>query len=90
MRPVQAMTTLANDAAAPTLMHDRAAAFLALLAQAAKEFTFQLFGDGADRPAMMRHGTRYEVWPIVQAANTPARRMGVFVTSARVRTRGPK
>src|SRR5262245_1610558 len=63
-------------------MQDKHAAadFLAALDPAAEKFTFQFFGDGAERPAIIRHGTLDDVWASVEELNTPDRRMGVFVT----------
>jgi hypothetical protein len=65
--------------APPTHDKEMAAAYLAILDPTAKKFTFQFFGDGTDRRAAIQHGSLEEVWPIVQAVNTPEKRMGVFV-----------
>ena len=54
--------------------------FLAGLDPKASRFTFQLFSDGADGYAEVFHGTLDELWPKVQALNTPQRGIGVFVT----------
>ena len=59
---------------------DMARDFLAGLDPNAGRFTFQFFSDGADRYAEIFHGTLDEVWPKVQALNTPQRGIGVFVT----------
>src|ERR1039457_841708 len=59
---------------------DMAGKFLASLDPNASKFTFQFFGDGAGTYAEIFHGTLDQVWPKVQALNTPTRRCGVFVT----------
>jgi hypothetical protein len=64
----------------PAYDKDMAKDFLASLDPNATRFTFQFFGDGADKFARIFHGTLDEVWPMVQAHNTPQRRSGVFVT----------
>jgi hypothetical protein len=63
-------------------MHDKDMArdFLAGLDPNADRFTFQFFSDGANGYAEIFHGTLDEVWPKVQALNTPQRGIGVFVT----------
>lgn len=67
---------------ATTPAHDKGMAekFLAGLDPTASRFTFQLFSDGASRRAEIFHGTLDELWPKVQALNTPKRGVGVFVT----------
>lgn len=64
------------------LAHDKnmAAEFLAVLDPAADNFTFQLFSDSGDGYAEIFHGSLDEVWPKVEALNTSAGRIGVFVT----------
>lgn len=59
---------------------DMAREFLAVLDPNASNFTFQFFNDGANGYAKIFHGTLDEVWPKVQALNTPQRGIGVFVT----------
>jgi hypothetical protein len=54
--------------------------FLAHLDPTARRFTFQFFSDGGDGHAEIFHGSLDDVWPKVEALNTPERRIGVFVT----------
>jgi hypothetical protein len=54
--------------------------FLTVLDPVADKFTFQFFGEGGDAYAEIVHASLDEVWPKVQALNTIARRIGVFVT----------
>jgi hypothetical protein len=65
-----------------TPAHDKNMArdFLASLDPNASKFTFQFFGDRVTASAEIFHGTLDEVWPKVQALNTPTRRCGAFVT----------
>ena len=74
----------AGDSAAnlATPRHDKAMAsrFLAGLDPNATRFTFQFFNDSGVRYAQIIHGSLDEVWPKVQALNTPKRGVGVFVT----------
>jgi hypothetical protein len=62
--------------------HDKAMAveFLSILDPGASKFTFQFFSDTGNGPAEVFHGSLDEVWPKVEALNTPARGMGAFVT----------
>jgi hypothetical protein len=46
----------------------------------AGRFSFQFFSDGSGRYAEVFHGTLDEVWPKIQALNTPERGVAVFVT----------
>ena len=64
----------------PTHDKDMAAQFLAVLDPTARAFTFQFFSDAGDGYAEVIHGSLDEVWPKVEALNTPDRRIGVFVT----------
>jgi hypothetical protein len=66
--------------AAPFHDKDMARDFLAGLDPRAHKFTFQFFSDGQGKHAEIFHGTLDEVWPKVQALNTPERGVGVFVT----------
>ncbi len=79
LTPRTAVLTAPNIAAP---MHDisMAADFLAILAPHAQKFTFQFFSDGTDAYAEVVHGSLDDVWPKVEALNTAARRIGVFVT----------
>jgi hypothetical protein len=74
------MNTQAACSAAPAHDKEMAREFLAGLDPTAGKFTFQFFGDGADRHAEIFHGTLDEVWSKVQALNTPEHQAGVFVT----------
>jgi Family of unknown function (DUF5906)/RepB DNA-primase from phage plasmid/Primase C terminal 2 (PriCT-2) len=79
---------IAGSVTAP--MHDKAMAaeFLATLDPVAQKFTFQFFGDSSGGYAEVFHGSLDEVWPKVQAVNTPARGAGVFVTVNETDLRG--
>ncbi len=57
-----------------------AADFLAALDPGAGKFTFQFFSDSGHGYAEVFHGSLDEVWPKVQAVNTVAHGIGVFVT----------
>jgi Protein of unknown function (DUF3987)/Primase C terminal 2 (PriCT-2)/RepB DNA-primase from phage plasmid len=59
---------------------DLARDFLTGLDPTAGRFTFQFFRDGPGHYAEIFHGTLDEVWPKVQALNTPEGGVGVFVT----------
>jgi hypothetical protein len=59
---------------------EMASEFLAGLDPNASKFTFQFFSDSGNRYADVFHGTLDEVWPKVQAFNTPQSGIGVFVT----------
>jgi hypothetical protein len=59
---------------------DMAREFLSCLDPNADRFTFQFFSDCKDGYAELFHGTLDDVWPKVQALNTPQRGVGVFVT----------
>jgi hypothetical protein len=78
--------------AAPVHDKDMARDFLAGLDPSAGRFTFQFFGDGPGTYAKIFHGTLDEVWAKVHALNTPARRVGVFVTinETDFKRRGPR
>ena len=71
-----------SDLTLTTPAHDKNMArdFLACLDPNASKFTFQFFGDRVTASAEIFHGTLDEVWPKVQALNTPTRRCGAFVT----------
>src|SRR6266404_2256991 len=62
--------------------HDKGMAddFLAALDPGARKFTFQFFSDSGRGHADVFHGSLDEVWPKVQALNTVAHGIGVFVT----------
>jgi len=70
--------------------HDKGMAdvFLAALDPGARKFTFQFFSDCGDGYAEIFHGSLDEVWPKVEALNTSARRIGVFVTINQTDFRG--
>jgi hypothetical protein len=74
------MNTQVGCPTAPLHDKDMARDFLAALDPIAIRFTFQFFGDGADKHAEILHGTLDEVWAKVRALNTPQRQQGVFVT----------
>jgi Virulence-associated protein E len=90
--PRAAAGPITNDNTSATPAHDKdmARGFLARLDPDASKFTFQFFGDGAGTKAEIVHGTLDEVWPKVQALNTPARRCGAFVTINRTDFAGRK
>jgi Protein of unknown function (DUF3987)/Primase C terminal 2 (PriCT-2) len=71
-----------TDLTLTTLVHDKDMArdFLTGLDPKAGRFSFQFFSDGPGRYAEVFHGTLDEVWPKIQALNTPERGVGVFVT----------
>jgi AAA domain/RepB DNA-primase N-terminal domain/Primase C terminal 2 (PriCT-2) len=71
-----------TDLTPTTPVHDKDMArdFLAGLDPRAHKFTFQFFSDGQGKYAEIFHGTLDEMWPKVQALNTPERGVGVFVT----------
>jgi hypothetical protein len=72
----------------PAHEKDMAIDFLAGLDPSASRFTFQFFSDGTGGHAEIFHGTLDEVWPKVQALNTPQRHVGVFVTIAETDFKG--
>ena len=76
------MALIMSTQAPSTLAHekDMARDFLAGLDPKASRFTFQFFSDRAGGYAEVFHGTLDELWPKVQALNTPQRGVGVFVT----------
>jgi AAA domain/RepB DNA-primase from phage plasmid len=80
--PRAAAGPIANDNTSATPAHDKDMArdFLTGLDPNASRFTFQFFGDGAGTYPKIVQGTLDEVWPKVQALNTPARCCGAFVT----------
>jgi uncharacterized protein DUF3987/primase-like protein len=75
-------TVTSPDTKMAAQVHDKDMArdFLAGLDPSAGRFTFQFFSDGPGTYAEIFHGTLDEVWSKVHALNTPARRVGVFVT----------
>jgi hypothetical protein len=73
-------TAFATTLATPQHDKEMAADFLAILGPTATKHTFQFFSDGDERYAEVFHGSLNEVWPKVEALNTPCRRVGVFVT----------
>jgi hypothetical protein len=76
-------STERSSAASGTIpTHDKAMAaeFVTVLDPAASKFTFQFFCDSGSGHAQVFHGSVDEVWPRVEALNTPTKGMGVFVT----------
>jgi hypothetical protein len=77
-----------GDAKAPAHDEEMARRFLAGLDPGATKFTFQLFSDCGGRHAEIFHGTLDDVWPKVQALNTPQEGVGVFVVISETDFRG--
>ena len=71
---------IATNVATPAHDKDMANRFLAALDPNASRFTFQFFSDHGDHHAEILNSTLDEMWPKVQALNTPSSGVGIFVT----------
>jgi hypothetical protein len=86
------MAAFAQAPKEDTPTHDKCTAgeFLVVLDPAARKFTFQFFSDWGDGYPQVFHGSLDEVWPKIEALNTPANGMGVFVAINETDLKGRK